>query len=707
MSPSTAQTPVPVVVRPATGPITLDGRPDEAVWLAADSITDFTQREPDEGHPATERTVVRLLRTPSGLFVAVWAYDGQPGAIRHTQLRHDAPLDADDAFTLVLDPLRDRRSGFEFSVNANGARRDAEIVSFENTNTDWDGVWDARARRTAFGWTAELWIPWQTLRYARDREAWGVNFGRFIRRKNEEVLWRAWARPEGIDFLAKAGVIAGFRDLPARGIAELRPYVSLSADGRTLQYDAQGNDSVLSLGAQHAKVGGDAKLAVAPTLTLDLTANTDFAQVEVDDQVLNLTRFPLFFPEKRPFFLESSGIFDFGQSERTLVFYSRRIGLDTLGATIPLTAGARLTGRLGHDRLGVLAVRTGGAERAVDWVGRLKHDVLQQGYVGAIISGQSLPGAPLRLATGVDANLPFVVHGQNLVLGAFAGGARAGPGTPTETAWRVYVDFPNDAMDHFVGLARISPGFDPPMGFVEEADNTRFTGHFDFFPRPHHLGIRRLHVEPLEWETVWRLDGGLSHAAYQVIPLGAEFNAGDQVDFILERAQDNPSTPFEIFPGDTIAPGRYAWNRIAVQYTGSAGRAVSIEGYVSAGQYYTGDRVAIVPTVKVRAAPHVVMQLDGGVQNAHLQSGRFVARFARFRLDIAASPRLGTTLFVQSDNESRHLTVNARFHWIIRPGSDAYLVYNSAWPTGLRDGVPWGRPSQATVAGKLVYYFKR
>ena len=675
--------------------------------MTADSITAFTQRDPHEGQPATERTVVRLLRTPHGLYAAVWAYDSQPRTIRHAQLRHDAELDSDDSFTLVLDPQRDQRSGYQFSVNANGARSDAEILSFEQSNTNWDGVWDARARLTRFGWTAELWIPWQTLRYSREPDVWGANFRRLIRRKNEEVLWRAWARPEGISFLAKAGLLSGLRDLPSRGLAELRPYVSLSADGRRREYGALGTDSVVSLGSQHGKLGGDAKLAIAPTLTLDLTANTDFAQVEVDQQVVNLTRFPLFFPEKRPFFLESSGSFDFGQAERTLLFYSRRLGLAVDGSAIPIDAGARMTGRLGRDRVGLLAVRTGGPEHAVDWVGRVKHDVLQQGYVGAIVSGQELPNVPgTHLATGADANLPFVVHGQNLVLGTFLAGAHAGPGAPMQTAWRVFVDFPNDAMDHFIGLARIAPGFDPPLGFVEEDANTRFTGHFDFFPRPRRLGIRRLHLEALEWETIWRLDGSLSHASYQIVPLGADFESGDEFNVLLEHQQDDPTVPFEIFPGDTIGAGRYAWNRAAVAFASSAGRAVGFDCEVSVGRFYSGNSVTFVPSIIIRAAPHVVVAVEGGVQHAQLASGQFTARFVRARLDATASPRLGTTLFVQSDNESRRLTANVRLHWIIRPGSDAYLVYNSAWPTGLAGGVPWGRPSQGTLIGKLVYYFK-
>src|SRR5437879_6171385 len=452
----------------------LDGALDEPIWRQADSITDFTQTDPDEGRPATERTVVRLLATPAGLWVGVWAYDSHPEAIRRAQLRRDSDLSSDDVFTLVLDPLRDRRSGYFFEVNPNGAMTDAEVLTFQDVNRDWDGVWDARARVTPQGWTAELFIPWQTLRYpSGGGDVWGVNCARFLRRRNEEALWRAWRRSEGILFLPAEGAVAGFTELPQRRPAELRPYLSAAS-----QF-APGH-------AETAKTGLDAKIAAAPTLTLDVTANTDFSQVEVDEQVVNLTRFPVFFPEKRPFFLESSGTFDFGQTDRISMFYSRRIGIDSAsGSPVPLDAGARLSGRIGHERIGLLAVRTGGREDAFDVVARVKHDVFSRGYVGGIVTSQSRPGLGDRMTEGADVQLPFVVKGQNLVFGGFLATARDSARAPTTTGWRVYVDFPNDRMDHFVGFTRVTTGFDPALGFVNETDIFRHTGQLIFYPRPH------------------------------------------------------------------------------------------------------------------------------------------------------------------------------------------------------------------------------
>jgi len=688
----------------ATTTLRLDGVPDEPAWLTADSITDFTQKEPAEGRPATERTVVRLLATPGGLWVGVWAYDAVPAAIRHTALRRDSDFESDDAFTLLLDPLRDRRTGFLFAVNPN----DAQLIDFETTNTDWNGVWDARARITPLGWTAELFIPWQTLRYHPNTDVWGVNFRRLIRRNNEEVLWRAWRRTEGILFLPHEGAVAGFSGLPRRAIAELRPYGAVTGQARALQYPPDGNDSLLSLGSAGLKAGVDAKLAPAPTLTLDLTANTDFAQVEADDQVINLTRFPLFFPEKRHFFLESSGIFKYGLIDHATLFYSRRIGLDTLGNPISLTAGARLTGRLGRDQVGLLAVRTGDPENAVDLVARVKQDVFSRGYIGGVFTSQSGPGVSggARLAGGADLSVPLFVHGQNLVLAAWAAGSKDSGPSPTATAWRIYVDYPNDVMDNFLSLMRVEPGFDPALGFVLETDVVRHTGHFDVFPRPHVLGIRQLEFSFLSWEGVTHLDGSPSHSLYEVTPLGAIFETGDEFLVNLKRLQDAPSVPFVIFRGDTIDPGDYHFNRAEIQFASSPGRPVSTSLTASAGDFYSGTSTELDATLTVRTAPHVIAEVDYSQLAARLATARFTARTARLRLDVAATPQLGSTFFVQWDDESDRLTVNARLHWIPSPGSDVYLVWNSAWPTGLADGVPWSRPARGVLLGKVVYYFR-
>ena len=686
----------------------LDGVPNEPVWLSADSITDFTQQDPDEGRPGSERTVVRVLATPRGLYVGLWAYDSQPGGIRHAQLRRDAEFESDDSFSILLDPLFDRRSGLIFTVNPNGALADAEVVSFEDDNEEWDGVWDARARITADGWTAEVLIPWQTLRYRIGEGRWGANFRRVIRRTNERVLWRAWRRTEGLLFMASEGELDGLANLPGRSRTELRPYAAATGATRELEYRADGSDSILALGQGTAKVGGDAKIALSGAMTLDVTANTDFAQVDVDRQVVNLTRFPLFFPEKRPFFLESSSLFDFGRARQQQLFYSRRIGLASDGTPIPLVAGARLTGRVGGQRIGVLAVRTGGAEDAWDFVGRARRDVLANGFVGAMLTSRSRPGQTgPGLGGGVDFNLPFVVRGQNLVVLGFGSAQRDSSGAPVGGAARLAIDYPNDRWDNFVAVTVTGAAYDPALGFVTEQDVIRHNGHIDYFPRPHRWGIRRLHFTFAEWDVTTRLDGSRSHASFAVSPFGGELQSGDEFVVTLQRFEDVPETSFEIFPGDTIAAGHYWWNRAELGIESSAGRPVGFDLTASVGDFYTGTGTEVLASLIVRTAPHLITTLEFEQQNVRLATGRFIARTRRLRVDAAASPRLSGTLFVQHDNESERLQLNARFHWIPKPGSDLYVVWNSGWPTGLSGGIPWRRPQRGQLTGKLVYYFRQ
>ncbi len=700
-----AQEPTLQVARLA-GEVQLDGLPDETAWRIADSLTALTQREPTSGAPATERTVVRFLAAPGGLYVGLWAYDREPGSIRHAQLRRDADFSSDDSFSLLLDPQRDRRSGYLFSVNPNGAMFDSEVRGADDDNPDWDGVWDARARIGPDGWTAELFIPWQTLRYRPGELAWGMNLRRYIRQQNEEVLWRGWMRQQGLLFQQEEGTLTGLDNLPRRRLLELRPYFLASGSRSERAPLPSGQDSVTAAGSTDLKTGLDAKLALAPTMTLDLTANTDFAQVDADRQVVNLTRFPLFFPEKRPFFLEGSGTFDFGQAERNTLFYSRRIGLDNTGSAVPLVTGVRLQGRVGRERLGLLATRTGGDEDAWDLVARVKHDVLSRGYAGLMGTLQHLPGRPARLAAGADFQLPMLVGGQNLVFSAFGAGTRDRAGGAVSTAWRLFLDYPNDWSDDFLAVSRIEAGYDPALGFVRERGILRHTGAFRLSPRPGILGIRKLDFTFLEWDVTKQLDGSLSHSSFEMRPVGAEFESGDAFEFNLQRTVDVPDLDFEIFPGSTIPAGRYQFDRAEVQLTTSPGRAVSAELVASVGDFYDGTSRELSPRVDLRVAPHVITALEYTVQAVRRPGGDFTAREARLRFDVAASPRFNTTLFLQWENESDRISINARLHWTPAPGSDAYLVWSSAWPTGLDQGIRWSRPLRGTLIGKLNYYFR-
>ncbi len=339
-------------------PVTLDGRLDEPFWATADSTDDFRQREPLEASPATERTVVKVAHDAGALYIVVRCYDSNMHGVRASQLRRDADLSSDDNVQLLIDSYNDRRSAFMFGTNMNGAMWDAQFSGVDDLNENWNGIWEVAVSRDSAGWTAEFRIPLLALRFhAGTNPEFGFNVRRFIRRKNEEDLCSSYGRVQGFYRLNNEGTITHLGDLHRPHDLELYPY----ALGRAVEteHDSVGGETVG--GYFGGKGGVDAKLGITPTLTADVTVSTDFAQVEADQQVVNLTRFPFFFPEKRQFFLESSGQFDLGTPGRVQLFYSRRIGLDTSGAPVPILAGGRLYGRLGPWRIGALDAQTGGA----------------------------------------------------------------------------------------------------------------------------------------------------------------------------------------------------------------------------------------------------------------------------------------------------------------------------------------------------------
>ncbi len=664
----------------------LDGRLDEPAWTEADSMTDLRQRDPAEGEAGSERTVVRVLSTPEALYVAVRAQDRDARAIRATVLRRDADLTVDDYVTILIDSFHDRRGAFLFRTNPNGAMWDAQLSGFENLNESWNGVWEVAVSRDSAGWTAEFRIPYQTLRFPPRATSLGFNMQRFIRRKNEEILWQSYRRTEGLYQLLREGELTGLAPLRRGRPLELMPYVL----GKATANDHDASGTSLGGGGVSAKAGGDAKLVVSPTLTADLTVNTDFAQVEADSQVINLTRFPVFFPEKRQFFLESSGIFDFGTIQSAQLFYTRRIGLREDGLPVPILDGARLSGKAGPWALGFLDARTGSGDEANDLVFRVKRDLFERGYIGAMALQRSGPGvAGAERGAGLDVDLPFVIHGQNLEPFAWIAGTRV-PGVPgTPTAWRVATDYPNDLFDNFVSLYRIDAGFTPTLGFVRRTGIWETTGHVDFMPRPKVLGIRQLDFEfPIPtWDIIADERGSLFHsrdwqtATLQWIPLGATMESGDHFEIDVLRLLDAPPDSFEVFRGIQIAPGRYWWTRGQLQYLSSPGRPLSVTAIVGFGGFYDGTDVETALEATWRQSGHLT--LTGGVDRSQiaLSAGKFTALQATGRIEYAFNARTDFLAFVQYNNEAQRIDFNLRFHWIPVIGDDVYVVWNSGYTT--------------------------
>lgn len=669
----------------ATGGIRLDGRLDEPDWLRADSLTDFRQREPLTGQFATERSVVRVLRDAGALYVSVRAYDGAPHRIRATQLRRDADLSSDDNIQLLIDSFHDRRGAFVFGTNPNGTRWDAQLTDLDNLNENWNGIWDVAVSRDAGGWTAEFRIPFQTLRFRNDTDVrFGFNVRRFVRRKNEQDLWQSWGRAEGLYQLLRTGELREIGPVARARDIELYPYVL--ARGIEPTHDSGGGR--LASGFVGAKAGLDAKVAFSPTLTADLTAGTDFAQVEADQQVINLTRFPFFFPEKRQFFLESSGLFDFGTPGRTQVFYSRRVGLDSAGNPDPIVAGGRLYGRIGPWRIGALDVQTstGQTNQAVV---RVQHDLLARSYVGAIVTRRTAAGSGADGTAGFDVDLPLIVHGQNLEPKFWIAGSRttAVPGTPL--AWRISADNPNDLFDNFVSLYRIDAGFDPTLGFVRRTGIWETTGHIDFMPRPHALGIRQLDLTfPVpSWDIIANASGSLGRigdwqtASFEWRLFGGDRDNGDHFEINYQRQFDAPPDTFAIFRGLGVPPGRYWWSRYELQYETSAAHPLSFAALVNWGPFYGGRSADLELEATWRGSGHAIIGANLTRTAARLPAGGFTAVQASSHLEYDFNPRSSLLGFVQYTNEDQRVDFNIRFHWIPVIGDDVFVVWNSGYST--------------------------
>ncbi len=676
-----------LVAATAAAEVRLDGVLDEAVWASADSIHEFRQREPNSGAPASERTVVRVARDRDALYIAVRAWDARPAAIRATQLRRDADLGSDDNITILIDSFHDRRSGFLFRTNPNGAMWDSQLSGGDD-NDDWNGIWDVATSRDGGGWTAEFRIPFRTLRFrSGGSPSFGFNVRRFIRRANEEDLWRSYGRAQGLRQLQNEGVLAGLGGLTREmGIAFL-PYALVQ--GVESEHDLDGTRT--RAGRLSGKMGLDAKLAVSPTLTADFTVNTDFAQVEVDRQVVNLTRFPTFFPEKREFFLESSGIFDLGSRREAQLFYSRRIGLKS-GEPVPIVAGARIYGKVGAWTLGALGVRTGDGDDANDAVLRVKHDLFERSTIGAMLTQRSGPGVDgAERAGGIDMDFPLVMAGRNVEPSLWVAGTRTPGVHGTPIAWYASVDYPNDLVDAHVSFRRVGAGFSPTLGFVSRTGIQSTSGHLSFGPRPASpfLGIRQfdLKIPFPDWEITAREDGSLGRVAdwesaeFEWRPLGVDMESGDHFEVNIERNMDAPRESFEIF-GDVLVPaGSYWWTRGALQFWSSEGRALSGSARFGWGGFYDGGRTGLDLSLDWRGNSNVSFGVDYSRDDVDLPAGTFSAVETSGNVEYDFSTRMSLQGFVQYNNDADRVDFNLRFHWIPVIGDAVYVVWNSGYTT--------------------------
>ncbi|WP_221029121.1 carbohydrate binding family 9 domain-containing protein [Actomonas aquatica] len=675
----------------ATVSISVDGALTEASWSGAAVRRDLLQVEPSPGLPGSERTEVLLLRDAQHLYVGVRAYDREATGILARQLRRDASLGGDDHFVLVVDSIGDRREGYQFSINPRGARYDA-LVTGQTLNDDWDGIWQGRAQVTATGWEAEMVIPFATLSFRDDGTPWNINFERRIARKNETVRWTAASRNQRAYYLGSAGQMTGMADLNIGLGLDFRPFLR----GGWEDVAGVGDDTSLD-------AGFDLFWKISPTISTALTYNTDFSETEVDDRLINLTRFSTFFPEKRAFFLQDAGVFAFGdQSNSLLPFFSRRIGLDAQGNTVDLRAGLKTTGRTGPFSFGVLAAQTHDTLGNHNLgVARGRFDVLEESTAGFIFTRGDPLGGDKDWLGGIDLNFQtsqWRGGDQTLRLNAYAL-QTYDDGTDTNAgAYGVGLRYPTDRWSVTTNLFRIDEGFRPALGYVRQRGIYNASGKVVRRWRP-------ANFESIDWGTavsyVARLDGELDYfeasiVDFTITPPSREFFGASW--FVYREAI---TQPFFIGPGVLVPTGVHDTQRFSAWFGTSSARPWGVRTEVSQGGFYNGESWETSLSLEMRALDHFHLSLDHGYFQVDLPQGEFDIHNAGLRADVLFSPDLNLSLVANWDSLSEDLGANVRLRWTRTPGQDVFLVFNQ----NISTEHSW-RALQTGVSAKAVWSFR-
>ncbi len=678
-----------VTAIPATGAITIDGVLDEDTWSKAMPATGFTQADPQEGQPATEATEVRLAFDGDYLYIAASCHDTDAGGIVVNQIRKDFTGNDQDTIEVLLDTFADRRNGFVFSTNAEGAKADTQIANEgRDVNPNWDAVWWVQSRKDATGWTAEFRIPFKTLRFeAGDARTWGINFARRVRRKTEISYWSPVSRAYSIYRASSAGNLAGLPGLrPGRNL-RVKPF-AVGGAVRGVGEDEFGSDLT---------GGVDVKAGITPSLTLDVTVNPDFAQAEADEQQVNLTQFSLFFPEKREFFLENSGIFYFGDIPRNqrqtsrfrppeedlLLFFSRRIGLDATGAQVPLYGGARLTGRIGASSIGFMTMQSEEDEGRPGnnyTVVRARRDILASSDIGAIFLSREPSGdsADFNRVAGFDANFRFF---KSLSINGFAARSDSPGITANQNSAKASIGWEDSKKRFQASVMTIGEGFKDDLGFVRRVGVTRRFYDGAWFYQSDSLrkhGIRQLqpHARTFDYyDPAGDLVTMNRHIATQVT-----WNNGSYFEYAFEPRTEAIAKPFAIYPGVVIPVGRYDWQQHLLLFEGDHSRAFSGSIRATVGEFWSGTQQTAQVSLLYRPNYRIVFDLGLQVSEItlHQPEAAFTTSLASLRSGYSFSTNMFLDALVQYRTDVKQFSANIRFNFIHRPLSDFFIVYNES-----------------------------
>jgi hypothetical protein len=667
-------------VKHARSHIMIDGLLNESDWSETQPIGEIRQREPHPGDQASERTEVKLLFDEQNIYVGVICFDSEPRRIIATQMARDSDLSTDDKVEIVIDPFHDHRNGFYFATNPAGVLVDALVIeNGQIMNLQWDSIWNVRTARLEQGWSAEFAIPFRTLSFKAGQKTWGFNFSRTIKRKFEADRWSSPRLDVTFQQVSQAGNIEGLSEVEQGLGIDIRPFVS----GDAIHYGDSNSSALVG------KPGGDVFYNLTPSLKWSSTFNTDFGETEVDDRQINLTRFPLFFPEKRAFFLENTGIFNFGVTnpffQELMPFFSRNIGVAG-DQEIPITAGTKLTGKAGRFDIGVMDVQTRDAEgiEGKDFlVTRVKRNLFSQSYVGGIFTNGNPTNPGSSQTYGVDLNLAtsnFLGSNRNFqVTTYFLKSANEGI-KGKDHAYGFAVNYPNDLWNAGIEWGEIQENFQPELGFVMRGKTRKLRIDAVFSPRPKNfLNIRQMYHE-FRFNRYFRLDYGKTESwQLRVAPVNYQFNSGDRVEMNYAPEFQRLFEKFEISQGVVLPAGDYRFNRYRLEFETASKRKWEAFATWWFGTYYSGNADQISATFAYKIAPHFQVSLGMNQTFARLKEGHFIARIYSLRADYSFTPFLTLYNLVQFDNATRNLGWQSRLRWIVKPGNDIFLVFNQGW----------------------------
>jgi hypothetical protein len=692
----------------AEGPV-IDGRVNEAIWQTVQPYSNFTQQDPIEGAPATEKTEVRVIVGKGIIYIGIIAFDSDPSKIIVSQARRDASLNDTDSVVMVFDTFNDTQNAFVFGTNPLGIEYDGQVAregqssgvslgagtaasgtqrgGISAFNPNWDGDWSVKAQITDRGWEAEMAIPLKTLRYQTGtNQTWGFNVLRNIRHKNEQVYLAPIPRGFDIYRVSLAAKMTGL-ELPPRRDIKLIPYGLGSVNKDYTRATDQVTDNW--------DFGADFKWGIRPNLTLDLTYNTDFAQVEADEEQVNLTRFDLFFPEKRPFFLENASTFQFGNPQQIDFFFSRRIGLSAAGLPIDIVGGGRLSGKIGGWSVGVLDIQVDEVENAAgENIGgannfstvRVQREIGRSSY-GAIFvnrqgTGDLSRGEDWNRAYGVDANWQM---SRNQRLAAFVGRTdtpedRATGPKGSDYSGRAFYNFTNNLWQVSGGFSQVGENFNPEVGYLPRRGYRRPEARIFFQPQPKKIEwIRR--VSPhLSYNSFWGFDGERQSEMWHIHSFEIQPKDGGRFGWFMDYNRDNPTAPFTVFarPDNrvTIPAGQYDWWQNAFEYLHNPSARVTGSIRVRTGGYYDGDFNSVEITSEYRLTPQATASLGWTRQDVDLAYGSFVNNLIPIKANYSFTTLSNLSALLQYNGQTGQFSSNVRFTMLNRSGTGLFVVYN-------------------------------